>query len=271
MESKTIKDQLNRYIHLKENPKRIVSLVPSQTELLCDLGLESALIGVTKFCVHPHHIRANTNVVGGTKQIHLEKIKALQPDIILCNKEENTKELVEACETICNVHISDIFTVDDSLELIHQYGEIFNKTKEALTITNTIKKELEGFNAFIKNKPSLKVVYFIWKSPWMVAANNTFINYLLKLNKFENVFKKESRYPEIVLNESTVNKDVNSVLLSSEPYPFKEPHRRDVQEFYPNATIVLVDGEMFSWYGSRLTKAFKYFKNLRLSLENNQL
>ncbi|MDO5969904.1 helical backbone metal receptor [Flavivirga aquimarina] len=265
-----IKDQLSRSIHLKETPKRIISLVPSQTELLCDLGLENALVGVTKFCIHPQHIRTDVAVVGGTKQIHLDKIKALQPDIILCNKEENTKDIVEACETICNVHISDIFIIDDSLELIHQYGVIFNKSSEAFAIINTIQGEIKDFKTFIKNKPILKAVYFIWKNPWMVAANNTFINYALKLNKFENIFEKENRYPEIELSESIINKDVDTVLLSSEPYPFKEKHKRDIQKFYPNAEVILADGEMFSWYGSRLIKAFKYFKNLRLSLENNQ-
>ncbi len=268
--TKIIKDQLNRIIHLKETPKRIISLVPSQTELLFDLGLENLLVGVTKFCVHPNHIRTEVAVVGGTKQIHLDKIIALQPDIILCNKEENTKDIVEACLAICNVHVSDIFTINDSLELIHQYGALFNKSKEALGIIDNIQKELQGFNTFIKNKQTLKTVYFIWKDPWMVAANNTFINYLLKLNKFENIFEKEIRYPEIELCESAINKDVNMVLLSSEPYPFKEKHKKDIQKFYPKAAIVLADGEMFSWYGSRLAKAFKYFKNLRLNLENNQ-
>ncbi|GAA3652844.1 ABC transporter substrate-binding protein [Flavivirga jejuensis] len=263
---KTIKDQLNRIIHLKETPKRIVSLVPSQTELLCDLGLEDFLVGVTKFCVHPRHIRKDVTIVGGTKQLHLDKIKALQPDIILCNKEENTKAIVEACESICNVHVSDIFIIDDSLELIRQYGAVFNKLEEASTVINNIESEIKDFNTFIKNKPQLKVVYFIWKTPWMVAGNNTFINYLLKLNKFENIFDNESRYPEIKLSKSTINKDVNIVLLSSEPYPFKEKHKRDIQEFYPNAKVILADGEMFSWYGSRLTKAFKYFKSLRLNL-----
>ncbi|AUP80992.1 helical backbone metal receptor [Flavivirga eckloniae] len=263
---RTIKDQLDRIIHLKETPQRIISLVPSQTELLCDLGLEDFLVGVTKFCVHPHHIRKDVAVIGGTKQIHLDKIKALQPDIILCNKEENTKAIVESCESICNVHVSDIFTINDSLELISQYGDIFNKAKEALIIVNSIQRELKDFKTFIKNKPVLKTVYFIWKDPWMAAANNTFINYLLELNKFENTFKNESRYPVVELGKSTVNEDVDTVLLSSEPYPFKEKHIKDIQEFYPNATILLADGEMFSWYGSRLIKAFKYFKNLRLSL-----
>lgn len=265
------KDQLQRIIYLTDTPKRIISLVPSQTELLYDLGLEDRIVGITKFCVHPSHLRKEKAIIGGTKQIHIDKIKALQPDIILCNKEENTKAVVEACETICNVHVSDIFIIEDSLELIHQYGEIFNKSKEALVIINSIHREVKDFNTFIKNKPVLKAVYFIWKAPWMVAANNTFINSLLRLNKFENVFENESRYPEIELNESITNKDVNMVLLSSEPYPFKEKHKRDIQEFYPNAEIILADGEMFSWYGSRLIKAFKYFKNLRLNLENNQL
>ncbi len=268
--TKAIKDQLHRTLHLKEIPKRIVSLVPSQTELLCDLGLKNSLVGVTKFCVHPNYIRTDVTVVGGTKQIHLEKIKALQPDIILCNKEENTKVIVETCEAFCTVHVSDIFTIDDSLELIHQYGAIFNKPKEAFSIVDVIQKELQSFNAFIKNRSILKAVYFIWKDPWMAAASNTFINYLMNLNKLDNVFEKESRYPEVELCNSTLNRDVNIVLLSSEPYPFKEKHKKDIQEFYPNADIVLADGEMFSWYGSRLIKAFKYFQNLRLNLENNQ-
>lgn len=262
------KDQLNRTIYLKETPKRIISLVPSQTELLCDLGLESYLVGVTKFCVHPHHIKTNVTMVGGTKQIHFDKITALQADIILCNKEENTKEIVEACESISNVHVSDIYNINDSLELIEQYGYIFNRKKEASALLDEIKKELSGFEEFIQNKPTLKVVYFIWKNPWMIAGNNTFINYLLKINKFENSYSKEERYPEIEISKSSANKNIEVVLLSSEPFPFKEVHKKELQDFYPNATIVLVDGEMFSWYGSRLTKAFAYFKTLRLNLQN---
>jgi len=260
------KDQLNRTIHLKETPKRIISLVPSQTELLCDLGLEAYLVGVTKFCMHPHHIKTNVTVVGGTKQIHLDKITALQPDIILCNKEENSKDIVEACESICNVHVSDIYNINNSLELIEQYGYIFNRKKEASVLFDEIKKELSSFEVFIQNKPMLNVVYFIWKNPWMIAGNNTFINHLLKINKFENSYSNEERYPEIKVSKSNVNKSVEVVLLSSEPFPFKEVHKKELQDFYPNATIVLVDGEMFSWYGSRLTKAFAYFKTLRLNL-----
>ncbi|XMO85474.1 helical backbone metal receptor [Algibacter sp. AS12] len=264
-------DQINRTIYFKDAPKRIISLVPSQTELLCDLGLEPYLVGVTKFCVNPHHIKTKVAVVGGTKQIQIEKIKALKPDIILCNKEENTKAIVEACQLICTVHVSDIFNVEDSVALIKQYGSIFNKKQEALLISNTIESEMESFNVFILNKPVLKIVYFIWKNPWMVAANNTFIDYLLKLNHFENVFASKMRYPEIDILDPASNENVDLVLLSSEPFPFKETHKKELQENYPNAKVVLVDGEMFSWYGSRLTKAFTYFKSLRLSLQNTAL
>ncbi len=265
--TKQIQDRLNRKLHFKNTPKRIISLVPSQTELLVDLGLEDNIVGITKFCVHPNHLKKTKSIVGGTKQIHIEKIKKLIPDIILCNKEENTKDIVEVCEKVCNVHVSDIFNIDDSIALINQYGVIFNKKEAALKIVNKIFKELNDFESFINEKSVLKVAYFIWKTPWIVAANNTFINYILGLNRFENFYKGEHRYPEITLDNATIVTNVDVVLLSSEPYPFKENHVKEVQVYYPKTNVVLVDGELFSWYGSRLIKAFKYFKNLRLNLE----
>lgn len=251
-----VKDQLNRTSRFETTPKRIVSLVPSQTELLCDLGLKAHIVGVTKFCIHPIEIKTRTKVVGGTKQIHINKIRALQPDIILCNKEENTKDIVESCEAICPVHVSDIFTLDDSFELIEQYGMLFKVEQTALGIISEIKSEFENFRNFVKSKPGLKTLYFIWRSPWMVAGNRTFVDYLLEVNKFKN-HSEEKRYPEIQLKKDD---EVKLVLLSSEPFPFKDLHKKELKAFYPKAKILLVDGEMFSWHGSRLTKAFKYFR-----------
>jgi ABC-type Fe3+-hydroxamate transport system substrate-binding protein len=261
-----MKDQLNRDIILNATPKRIVSLVPSQTELLYDLGLEDAIVGLTKFCVHPLHLKSTKQIVGGTKQINIDKIKALKPDIILCNKEENTKEIVEACEQICTTHVSDIFNIEDCLELISQYGSVFNKQPEAAKIVDKINFNLKDFKAFIKDKPTLKVAYFIWRKPWMVAGNKTFINYLLELNKFENVYNNIDRYPEIALTKLDAQDSPELVLLSSEPYPFKEEHAQEISEVLQDAKTVFVDGEYFSWYGSRLVKAFGYFKILRSSL-----
>ncbi len=257
---------MGRSLRFENPPERIVSLVPSQTELLCDLGLEHQLVGVTKFCVHPGHIKSQSAVVGGTKQIHLDKIRNLKPGIILCNKEENTKAIVEACEEICPVHVSNIFTVGDSMELVQQYGVLFGKQIKASKIAASILRELNGFETYVMRHAHKKAAYFIWKDPWMVAGHNTFIDHLLQLNKFENAYGHMARYPEITLNHLRPNTEVELVLLSSEPFPFSEKHKMDIQKFYPRAQVLLVDGEMFSWYGSRLLKAFAYFKTLRSGL-----
>ena len=255
-----IKDQLQRVIKLQGIPKRIVSLVPSQTELLCDLGLEAAIVGITKFCVHPNHLLESKTSVGGTKQVHYDRIKALQPDIILCNKEENAKDMMAELERIAPVHCSDIYTLDDSLELIEMYGDIFQTIEASECIIKDIKKSKAEFEEFIALKSLKTVAYFIWKSPWMVAANNTFINYMLTLNKLDNVYLHTSRYPEI--NVDAIENTPDFVFLSSEPYPFNQNHINEVQSYFPKSKIILVDGEMFSWYGSRLIQAFNYFKDL---------
>lgn len=258
-----LKDQIQRKIQLDATPKRIISLVPSQTELLVDLGLEESIVGLTKFCIHPEHLRKRETIVGGTKQIHIDKIKALNPDIILCNKEENTKEIVKACEQICPVHVSDIFTIEDALELMQQYGQLFDVESKSEKLINYIQKEYQAFKNFVNKKPVLNVAYFIWKTPWMVAGKDTFINHLLEYNQFHNVFSDTSRYPEIDL-KSLKEKSVDVVFLSSEPFPFKEVHIKELQEDIGQDILVkVVDGEMFSWYGSRLKYAFDYFKSLR--------
>ena len=254
------KDQLQRMIQLDAIPKRIVSLVPSQTELLCDLGLEDHIVGITKFCVHPHHLLTSKTIVGGTKQVKYDKIKALNPDIILCNKEENAKDMIAELEKITAVHISDIYTLEDTFNLIAMYGALFNTSEKADTIVEGIKKSKSEFDDFIAIKPFKTVAYFIWKSPWMVAGNDTFINHLLGQNKLDNIFSNVNRYPEVDVENNNITPDL--VFLSSEPFPFKKEHIKEVQIYFPDSKILVVDGEMFSWYGSRLLKAFEYFKVL---------
>ena len=244
---------------------RIISLVPSQTELLVELGLEDSIVGVTKFCIHPKHLLKTKTVVGGTKNIKIDKIKELQPDIILCNKEENTKEIVEACQQIAYTHVSDIFTLANAIDIISLYGSFFDKKKEADKMIHELESKIIDFKNFIHDKKSKKVAYFIWKNPWMVAANNTFINHLLELNKFENIYSDLERYPEVTL-ETTKQRKAELILLSSEPFPFKEKHTAEIKEHASNSTPILVDGEYFSWYGSRLLKAFDYFKQLHDSI-----
>lgn len=260
-----MRDQLDREINLNSVPKRIISLVPSQTELLVDLGLEDALVGITKFCVHPTHLKDHKAIVGGTKQVHYDKISALRPDIILCNKEENTKEMIGELEKIAPVHISDIYTLDDALELIHLYGTLFSKEAAAQQIFIDISEKKSEFQHIIEGRPERSVAYFIWKQPWMVAAKDNFIDELLCLNHFKNYYAPLERYPEVTLDAANPE-SADLVFLSTEPFPFKEEHITSIAPYFPNASVIIVDGEMFSWYGSRLLKAFDYFKSLHQHL-----
>ena len=254
-----VRDQLNRIHDFQKRPKRIVSLVPSQTELLVDLGLKSSLVGITKFCVHPKSLRKEVTVVGGTKSVHYDKILGLKPDIIICNKEENTKDIVEECEKIAPVWVSDIFSIDDNLEMIIKLGEIFNVSKNASHIGANIDSEMQSFAKYMVDKPIKKVAYLIWKNPYMVAGSNTFVNSLLRLNNYENILSEaSSRYPEVDLS---ILKTADLVLLSSEPYPFKQSDVLELKKAL-QTEVLLVDGEYFSWYGSRLQNAFSYFKTL---------
>jgi len=255
------RDQLNRKIHLPHVPQRIISLVPSITELVVDLGLEAQLVGVTKFCVHPPPIRKTKTVVGGTKKLRLENIRALQPDLVLCNKEENTKEMVDELSLIAPVHLSDIVSLESALEIIEMYGEIFEGSKQAKTLISKIEIERQSFLANRSKRAPQKVAYFIWKEPWMVAADDTFINTMLNEAGFRNVFSSEPRYPEIHLQDPRLQQ-VDAIFLSSEPYPFKEVHVENLKAQFPGKVVRLVDGEMFSWYGSRLLKAYGYFSDI---------
>ncbi|TGD59216.1 ABC transporter substrate-binding protein [Flavobacterium humi] len=263
---KVFVDQLGTSHSFAGSPKRIVSLVPSQTELLFDLGLEENIVGITKFCIHPFHLKSTKTVIGGTKQVKIDKIKALQPDIIIANKEENTLEIVSALQEICPVWVTDIITIEDNQQMIRDLGLLFNKRTEAQKWLDKIDFGYRGFQDFIKDKPVRKVAYFIWANPYMVAGGNTFINELLKLNNFENIYdnnpKYEGRYPEIIIQKMRIQGDPDLVLLSSEPFPFKDEHAFELGRHTHHATTVFVDGEMFSWYGTRLAKAFDYFKSL---------
>ena len=253
----------NTFNRIPKEELRIVSLVPSQTELLIDLGLEEQLVGITKFCVHPVDLRQRKEVVGGTKQLHKDKVAALKPTLILCNKEENTKEIVEDLQEIAPVWVTDIFTLDDALHTILDLGEFFDVVSKASEIVEKIQKEADSFAEFMRDKAERKVLYFIWKNPYMAVGKNTFVNDLLERNNMINVLPEASRYPE-VSPKTTTKPEV--LLLSSEPYPFAKKHQKQIEEEWGIPTM-LVDGEYFSWYGSRLKDAFVYFKRLHTNEE----
>ena len=257
----SLTDQIGRKISLDQLPDRIVCLNPSQTETLVALGLETSLVGVTKFCVHPSHLRKTKKVVGGTKKVSYEKIRALKPDIILCNKEENTQEMVRELEREYCVHVADVRSFSDALEMIHQYGVLFRCEDKATSLIAQIQALYQDFEGFIKNKTVKNVAYMIWKDPWMGVGTDTFIHKMLELNGFTNIFANQNRYPTFRL-EDLQAMEVDTILLSSEPYPFSQTHKNELQQLLPETEILLVDGEYFSWYGSRLLGAFPYFKSL---------
>ncbi len=263
MNSKIFTDQLGNQFLFKEPPVRIISLVPSQTELLYDLGLEENIVGITKFCVHPYHFKTTKAIIGGTKNVNLEKIIQLKPDIIIANKEENTKDIVNELSKLYPVWITNIYSIEDNLQMIRDLGQLFNKRDEARKWIDEINFAHQDFLNFIKQKDYIKVAYFIWANPYMVAGNNTFINEMLKHNKFHNIYQnKEGRYPEVTIQNIKIEGNPDLILLSSEPFPFKEKHALEIGSFAHPAKTICVDGEMFSWYGSRLVEAFKYFKQL---------
>ena len=262
----TLKDQTGVLHSFPNAPIRIISLVPSQTELLFDLGLEKSIIGVTKFCVHPYYAKSVAKVIGGTKKVHFEKIRVLQPDIIIANREENTLEIVQELQKICTVWVTDISTIDDNFQMITDFGKIFNKRTEAQKWNDKIRNGFQDFKTFIAGADVRKVAYFIWREPFMVAGKGTFINELLELNRFKNIYPQQ-RYPEISIQNLRADGDPDLIFLSSEPYPFKEEHAFEIGRHTHHAKIIFVDGEMFSWYGTRLLKAFAYFKVLHQRIE----
>jgi ABC-type Fe3+-hydroxamate transport system substrate-binding protein len=252
-------DSLKRTVELSVfPPQRIVSLVPSQTELLHDLGLNSEVVGITKFCVHPDVWKKEKTIVGGTKQVHFDKIKALKPDVIIANYEENTKEMVEECSTIAPVYVTNVKTLDDAFDMILNIGNLVGKTISAEELYNRIKHEFDTF----KNAYRGSFLYFIWKNPYMVAGQDTFIHAVLSHFGLTNVINDVySRYPSIT-EEDIKNLCPEYILLSSEPYPFKEKHVQHFKDVLPNGKIYLVDGEMFSWYGSRMRYTCNYVQRL---------
>lgn len=272
-------DQLKKTVSLPAwPPRRIVSLVPSQTELLSDLGLENEVVGITKFCVHPRNWFEAKPRIGGTKTLNFEKIAALKPDLIIGNKEENERAQIEQLAKRYPVWMSDVATLEDAYDMMRRIGELTGKGAESQNLIEKIKATFDTNRppSTVNRVPSTvhrvpsavhrgpSAAYFIWRKPWMVAGGDTFIGEMLRVAGFENVFAQKSRYPEITLEELAAAQP-EVILLSSEPYPFAEKHYAAFREVCPEARVLLVDGELFSWYGSRLLHSAAYFRDLEVN------
>ncbi|WP_373707548.1 ABC transporter substrate-binding protein [Kaistella sp.] len=237
---------------------KIISLVPSITETLFDFGLTAnEVIGRTKFCIHPSDLVKNVEVIGGTKNLNIEKIRSLKPDLIIANKEENEKLQVEELMKDFKVWVTDIETLEDNQDFISDLGTLLNKENLALDFNRKIASVFTD----IKLSDSKKVAYLIWKNPYMTVGSDTFINEVLVRSGFENLFKDRTRYPEISVEEL---KDADLIFLSSEPFPFQQKHIDELLLELPNKEMILVDGEAFSWFGTHLIKVGDYLKELSL-------
>ena len=258
MEKRIFVDQMGRSVEVPISIKRIVSLVPSQTELLHYFGLENEVVGITKFCIHPNSWFKSKTRIGGTKQLKIDEIIALKPDLIIGNKEENTKDDIEKLEQNgLSVWMSDINSFDEALQMIVQVGLMCGKEQEALKLSTII---IHGFKEISSIGEGRGLLYLIWDEPSFVVGKNTFIDSIIEKIGFINACDL-SRYPN--LSElPNPNPNPDFIFLSSEPFPFNEQHIEKYQKLFPNSKIIFVDGEMFSWYGSRMLESVRYFQKL---------
>jgi ABC-type Fe3+-hydroxamate transport system substrate-binding protein len=256
-------DQLGNSITLHRKPKRVISLVPSQSEFLWDIGIRD-LVGVTKFCVHPPELFGHAERVGGTKKLDLDKIRRLKPDIIIGNKEENAQDQIEILQREFPVWMSDIYDFEDAFNMMSALGKIFQREAEAAGMVERIRRSLGSVHTIFKGQ---RTAYFIWKDPYMLAATNTFIDHVLNFTGLKNALSHMERYPELDDSE-IIRLKPDFCFLSSEPYPFREKHAKELKEKLPGAKIVSVDGEMFSWYGSRMLRLESYIHDLKKKLDD---
>ena len=253
-------DMMDNLVDVVDRPLRVISLVPSLSLLLHDLGVGERLVGVTKFCVHPKELRAQCTIVGGTKLLHLDVINDLKPDLIIANKEENNQADVEILQATYPVWVSDVNTVQDALSTIRILGQIVDCRAQA----EEIHKEIEHQRLqFKQTSPTTntRIAYLIWNNPLMVAGRDTFIDEMVTEAGWLNAFDKQGRYPACTIDGLNAQQP-DWLFLSSEPFPFKEKHKSLFSDIIPPERILIVDGEMFSWYGSRLRDSYTYFTSL---------
>lgn len=239
--------------------RRIVSLVPSLTELLASLGLDGEVVGLTRFCVHPEGWKARKRIVGGTKTVDPEKVRPLAPDLVIASKEENVREQVVEITAFAPVHLTDIATVEGALAEIRTIGGLVGRQAQADALAADLAR---GFGALTPLAEPVRALYLIWRDPWMGAGGDTFISDVLTRGGFVNVLADRDRYPSLTPDAiGALAPEV--VLLSSEPYPFGPKHADEIRPLAPGADVALVDGEAFSWYGPRMGLAPEALRALR--------
>lgn len=246
-------------LNSKKEISRIISLVPSITELLFDLELDNKIVGITRFCIKPVNKVLQVSKIGGTKDINIDTVRGLKPDLIIANKEENSKEQILELSNDFDILLTDVNSYEGSLAMINNIGLITKTEEKANEIIDKINSEFANINTKLAN---ITTAYFIWRNPYMTISGETFINSILSKIGCKNVFAEQAENYPVISEEEIIDANPEIVLLSSEPFNFTEKHITEFKEILPNANTVLVDGEFFSWYGSRMIYAPKYFEKL---------
>ena len=259
MAAMTFIDSLGQQ-HMAAPDARIVSLVPSITELLCELGLAPQLVGRTGFCIHPEEVVRAIPKIGGTKDVNIEKIRKLAPTHLVVNIDENEKPTVDQlAEFVPNIVVTHPLAPEDNIALARLMGGIFCAQARADAWCAEFEAELMALRAAPKGPPQ-RVLYCIWQDPWMSISRDTYIARMLAEIGWSIPALGEARYPRFEWNEALLSQ-VDQVLLSSEPYRFTEAHA-DALERQLGKPVQLVDGEMMSWYGSRALQGIRYLRGL---------
>jgi ABC-type Fe3+-hydroxamate transport system substrate-binding protein len=247
------------------NP-RVVCLVPSITELMCDLGLAPALVGRTGFCVHPRELVRRIPKLGGTKDVDLKKLRSLVPTHVIVNVDENRNEDARALASfVPSLIVTHPLAPMDNLALYRLIGGIFGREREAESLCARFEAELAALQSAARAFSPERVLYLIWKNPWMTVSRDTYVSRMLALVKLETIPEEsDERYPEIVLETMA---SAGLVLLSSEPYRFREHHVEELRSHLPMCKVALIDGEMTAWYGSRAIRALGYLARFRAGLQ----
>ena len=268
-------DALGQEHDVASGTVRIASLVPSITELLFDLNLADRMVARTGFCIHPEPAVRAVEKVGGTKDVNLEKLHALAPTHVIVNIDENRREAVDQIRSfVPHVIVTHPCRPDDNFALYELLGGIFDRQAEAARLANDLRGALDALRS--QRWPTRRVLYAIWQDPWMTVSRGTYISQMLALVNWttwpddaleacvdgdcSRPNAQGERYPSFRWSDALV-RELDAVLLSTEPYRFTEDHA-DALERQIGKPVLLVDGEMLSWYGSRAVAGVRYLREL---------
>jgi len=254
----SLKDARGKVLHFPEAPKKIISLVPSTTESLFAMGCEKELVGLTRYCIHPYEKCKAKTKIGGTKNIEMERILSLKPELAFANNEENTTEIFDELERAgINVFSSFPKTIDDALQDLSDIGNIMRKSEEAAGFIRNIRAKKVG-----STDSRFTFCYLIWYNPWMAVSGDCFISEMLKQVGGNNIFKSHKDRYFTTTPKEIAKRNPDRIFLSSEPFPFKQKHRHLLHEQsrMPMEKLSLIDGEMCSWHGTRMEKGLDYLR-----------